>query len=279
MRIALIQNRQNRLYDFADPHRRYDPAEACALQAEMIEQTEALLSGIQEPCDLIITPEAVNFPGSPERIQGDWTACIDGPDAPWLTAYARHARRLGAYLVVGAYTKRDDGVFNSACVYDRAGRQIALYEKIHLAGSEQVTLVAGSEPALIDADFGRFGICVCWDMQFPELCRLYALRGAQLVVCPTWGWEWLYANARAYENGIFVAGAMGVPYGGTIEGVRSPSQVIGPDGVVIAGGPKDSAAVVFAEIELAGSDVPRALRMGDRRPTLYGGLCDIKDMG
>ena len=45
----------------------------------------------------------------------------------------------------------------------------------------------GNALCVQDADFGRFGVCICWDMQFPEVARTLALRGAQLVVCPHLG--------------------------------------------------------------------------------------------
>lgn len=277
MRIALLQTKQNRLYDFADAGRRYSLREARALQQEMVEQTLALLEGIDAPCDLIVTPEAINFPGSPEHIEGEWTRCIAEAEDMWLDAFAAQSKRLGSYLVLGAYTRRAGKVYNSACIYDRMGQRIALYDKMHLAGSEQRTLEAGHELAVIDADFGRFGVCICWDMQFPEVCRLYALAGARLVVCPTWGWEGIYAHARAYENGIFVAGAMGVPYQGDIEGIRNPSEVVGPDGTVRVAASRDRAEVVFVEIDITESGAYRALRMADRRPALYGGLFQERD--
>ena len=113
-----------------------------------------------------------------------------------------------------------------------------------------------------ESEFGKIGVGICWDMQFPETCRAYARQGVHLVLAPTWGWEYMYAKARAYENGIFVAAAMAVPEYKDIEGKRAPSQVISPDGTVLAEGPHDRASVVAMEIDdLKACEPYRSFRM------------------
>lgn len=271
MKITLLQPVQNRLYDFASPARCIPVDGARGLQAEMIEKTFKLLMQV-ERSDLIVTTEAVNFPGLPDRVDGDLRQLIDDS---LLARFAFEARRTHSYLVAGLYTLRDGTLYNSAAVFDREGERIALYDKVHLAGDEQRFLRAGKNYCSIDADFGRFGVCVCWDMQFPEVCRELVISGAQLVICPTWGWERIYAHARAYENGVFVAGAMSVPFGVPIEGLRSPSEVVSPEGAVLASGPCDRAALVQCEINLNDAEPFRALRMGDRRPNTYKTIGEV----
>ena len=80
------------------------------------------------------------------------------------------------------------------------------------------------------------------------MARNLARKGCDLIVCPTWGWEWIYGPARAYENGIFVAAAMAVPYWMPIQDLRRPSMVITPDGVIKEVGPTDREAIVYCEI-------------------------------
>jgi predicted amidohydrolase len=113
-------------------------------------------------------------------------------------------------------------------------------------------------------------------MQFPELCRILALQGARIILCPTWGWESIYAGSRAYENGVYVAGAMAVPFGGAIQCIRTPSSVIDPEGNFIVTGSTDKAEVVCCDIDLHKEWEIHRIRMADRRPELYQTLAEGK---
>ncbi|MBR1584298.1 MAG: carbon-nitrogen hydrolase family protein [Clostridia bacterium] len=268
MHIALIQTKQNRLYDFAHP-RPIAAAEARALSREMAEQTFSLMADAAR-ADLIVTTEAVNYPGPEAWTEGPYGALVEEEEI--IRRFSDHARQNGCWIVASLYAHRYGGLVNEAVVFDRQGRQRAVYEKVHLAGDEQRSLIPGQAYCAVDADFGRMGVCICWDMQFPEVCRHYALAGCSLVVCPTWGWESIYAACRAYENGIWVAGAMAVPFEGGISGIRAPSQVIAPDGGVRASGPRDRAAAVTCSVDLHELRPLHALRMHDRRPDTYAAL-------
>ena len=267
MRLTLIQPRQNALYDFACRDRMFSAAEAGALRAEMEEQTFTLLEAAPET-DLAVTTEAVNFPGPAGQLPGEYARYVDATALE--RRFAEYARRRGCYVVAGLYQNHGGKLYNEAVVFDRGGGVAARYAKVHLAGDEQVALTPGDRYCLVDADFGRFGVCVCWDMQFPEVCRHYALRDARLVVCPTWGWEAVYAHARAYENGIWVAGAMSVPFRGNIEGIRTPSEAVAPDGNVLARADTDRAQQLTCAPDLSAMADLHAVRMHDRRPDTYG---------
>lgn len=277
MHIALLQAQQNELYRFDQPERRYTMAQAKALQEAMMEETFTLMQDAKG-CDLAVTTEAVNYPGDPEKLLGDWTSLLPDETSPLWEKLSAEAKKLNAYLVCGCYRLKGGKPYNTAMIYAPDGALVEAYDKIQLApGGERIHLTAGSRFVTVDAPFGRFAPCICWDMQFPEIPRTLALMGARLVVCPTWGWESVYAHARAYENGVFAAGAMSVPAYMPIEGLRSPSEVIAPWGEVLCSAPRDRAAALMCEIDLARSNDDYALRMGDRRPAVYGAL--VKEDG
>ena len=270
MKIALIQPKQNRLYDFDHPWH-ISAASAHTLAQDMVEQTFSLMEKSSD-VDLIVTTEAVNFPGQETWADSHYKDLID--ESILIQRFSDFSKRKECWVVASLYAHRSHGVVNEAVVFDRQGNQRAVYEKIHLAGEEQASLIPGSQYCIVDTDFGRMGVCICWDMQFPEVCRHYALMGCQLVVCPTWGWESIYAASRAYENGIWVAGAMSVPYDGEITGIRTPSQVIAPDGSVRACGSRERAGSVLCEFDLQELRSLHAMRMHDRRPDTYGLLVE-----
>lgn len=272
MRLTLIQPRQNELYDFSHPERRFTAEQARRGAAEMVEQTFALME--QAPAtDLVVTSEAVNFPGLEKQLPVLYPQLIE--QGPLLERFAAFARARRCYVAAAHYAV-DGGVRNRLTVFDRQGEIVGSYDKVHLAGEEQRSLTTGDSYCVVETDFGRMGLCICWDMQFPEVCRHYALAGARLVICPTWGWESIYAHARAYENGIFVAGAMSVPYRGGIAGIRTPSEAVAPDGTVLACADGAAAQQLTAELDLAAMEELHALRMHDRRPDTYGALVQHK---
>ncbi len=269
MKITLIQPVQNALYDFAHESEPLGLETALALKNEMIEQSFALMEQVRET-DLIVTTEAINYPGRKSRLSGDYADHVD--ESALLARLSNVARRKACYVVAGLYARRGADVVNEAAVFDRKGKLIMCYNKIHLPGEEQATIRPGTAYCTVDADFGRLGVCICWDMQFPEVCRHYALSGAHLVVCPTWGWESIYAHARAYENGIYVAGAMAVPYRDSIRGIRTPSEVVAPDGSVVARAANDRAQALTCEVDLNAMRELYTQRMHDRQPHTYGAL-------
>lgn len=273
LKLGLIQTKQNRNYDFHDTEPPESVEEALDNQKAMIEQTTGLMEEAGRlGCNLIVTPEAVNFPGLKRFHGGNLPDMVPEESAPLWDRWGKLAEKYGSYVVAGAYNKRkDEGggfrCFNSAFLYAPDGHKLDVYDKIHAGRDEGIE--PGDKFCVLDTPFGVIGVCICWDMQFPETARTLALMGAELIVVPTWGWEHLYAQARAYENGIFVAAAMGIPYEKPISGVRSPSQVIGPNGAVLAEASRDQAQVLVCEINLEECKSFRQVRLGDRRPELY----------
>lgn len=170
--------------------------------------------------DLIALPEmfccpyeTANFPLYAEK-EGE---------ATWQFA-ADLARRLGIYLSAGSMPEADEAgrVYNTAYIFDRQGRQIAKHRKMHLFDinvkdgqvfQESLTLTPGNDVTVFDTEFGRIGLCICYDFRFPELCRLMALQGALLILVPaafnmTTGpahWELTFRSQGLY-NQVYTVG-------------------------------------------------------------------------
>lgn len=186
-----------------------------------------------------------------------------GPIQEFLAATAR---RLGIWLVGGSVPLEcadSRKVRNSCLVYDREGRRVARYDKIHLFGlelgeerfDEGRTIEAGTDPCAIDSPFGRMAISLCYDVRFPELYR--ALAPMDIILVPsaftaTTGrahWETLL-RARAIEN---LAWVLAPAQGGTHANGRQTyghSMVVDPWGKVVAER-ATGAGVVMADIDPA----------------------------
>lgn len=164
--------------------------------------------------EMFACPYAVeNFPVYAEPEGGPlWQACAD------------LARRLHIYLSAGSMPERDSlgNIYNTAYVFDREGRQIAKHRKMHLFDihveggqhfQESATLTAGNASTVFDTEFGRFGLCICYDFRFPELGRLMAVNGAKVIIVPaafnmTTGpahWELMF-RSQALNNQVYAVG-------------------------------------------------------------------------
>ncbi len=135
------------------------------------------------------------------------------------------ARSLHIYLVGGTMPERgEDGkLYNTCFVFDRSGRQIAKHRKIHLFDisiegrqtfRESATLSHGNQVTVFPTEFGKMGVCICYDIRFPELARAMTLLGAKCIFVPaafnmTTGpahWE-LTFRSRALDNQVFYIGS------------------------------------------------------------------------
>lgn len=171
--------------------------------------------------------------------------CLAEPtDGPTTSALHDVAASLDVTVVVGLPELLEGRLYNSAVVVDRTGVR-ATYRKVHLWGRESQVFAAGDAPApVVDMGWGRLGVVICYDLEFPEWIRLAALSGADLLCAPT-NWpdegrpdgerpfEMVTVLAAAATNRIFIAACDRV---GTERGTRwvGGSILAGPDGYPLA---------------------------------------------
>ena len=126
--------------------------------------------------------------------------------------FARIAARHGIGLVLG-YPERDGArLYNSAAVFSRNGERLHDYRKTTLPNDfERGCFATGLGPGVFEFMDMRCSVVICYDIEFPELARRAAERGADLLLVPTAlraSWRVVSDSvvpARAYENGMFVA--------------------------------------------------------------------------
>ncbi len=245
---------------------------------ENLERAEALVGrAASGGADVVVLPEKWNGIGEVETLHVLAEPLADGESVQAMAGWARHH---GISLVGGSITERREGrekLSNTCLVFDPEGQRVGLYRKIHLFDVEVGGLVyreseaeeAGTEPALAEAEGWAIGLTICYDLRFPELYRILALEGAELLTVPsnftlaTGKDHWhVLLRARAIENGCYVAAAAQI--GETMPGRPSygRSLVVDPWGVVCAQA-SDEETVVFAEL-----DRERLLGVRERLPSL-----------
>jgi 5-aminopentanamidase len=214
-----------------------------------------------------------------ESLEEARAAALQADDA-CFTEWAREAARGDAVVIGGFCELVPDGrLFNSSALVDGGGLR-AVYRKLHLWGEEPRWFSAGDRPApVVDTRYGRIGLAVCYDIEFPELTRGLALAGAELIALPA---NWprdprpilhSLALSTAYLSRVYVAvcDRCGSERGLEFEG---GSVIAGPDGSLRAGPVADRGVqTLIGDCDL---DEARRKRNGpqndafaDRRPTYY----------
>ncbi|MGI9184113.1 MAG: carbon-nitrogen hydrolase family protein [Solirubrobacteraceae bacterium] len=235
---------------------------------------------------LVVLPEKWSVLGTREHLRAG-AQTLDGPAISWARATAAE---LGIDLVAGSISEARPGAArgaNTSVHVGPNGEIAAVYRKIHLFDvevdgvryAESESEAPGDEVVVSELQDGtKLGLSICYDVRFPELYRLLALRDARVIVVPAAftlattrdHWE-LLIRARAIENQCFVIAPnqIGSHPGGFRTGGRS--LIVDPWGLVLAGAP-DSETAIVAELDLDRIDEVRRQipALTHRRPEVYG---------
>jgi deaminated glutathione amidase len=267
MRVAAIQ-----LNSTADKARNLNAAEGLVRAAAA------------DGAELVALPEKWNLLAPGEEL----IAGAEPPDGPSLTAARSWARTLGIHLLAGSISEHvGDGEkpFNTSVLIGPNGEDLAVYRKIHMfdvdAGGVSYRESAHEQPGeeIVIAPVGELiaGLTICYDLRFPELHRILAVRGARLLTVPSAfttatgrdHWEVLL-RARAIENAVFVLAPGQVGKAPPHFDSYGRSAIVDPWGVVLATAP-DEECFIVADLDLAAQErIREALpALANRRPEAY----------
>jgi predicted amidohydrolase len=208
------------------------------------------------------------------------------PDGPTCAAWGRAAREHTVYIVAGITELDGDKLYNAAVLIGPQG-YIGTYRKNHLWGNEYTIFEPGNLGVpVFDIGPGKIACAICYDIWFPEIFRLAALQGADMLCVAT---NWvpmpeqpghfpmmanILAMGGAHANSMFVAAAdrIGVERGQPFLG---NSLIVNHTGWPLAGPASlDREEIIVAEVDLADARRNRPLtefneRLRDRRTDLY----------
>lgn len=207
--------------------------------------------------DLVVLPEVFNS-GLDHKKFEEHAEAIPDQTTMFLSGYAEqyNTNIIGGSII----TKDPDGLLrNTSIAVNRKGQIIGKYNKIHTFScygiKESDYITSGNKAVVVDMDFGKVGLSICYDLRFPELYRTLAYEGAEIIVCPAaWPYprfeHWLTLNkARALENQCYMV-AVNQCEQVTLSRINiGQSMVVNPWGEVIANAGSNE-GVVMAEIDL-----------------------------
>jgi deaminated glutathione amidase len=211
-------------------------ARAVALVRECVAATGA---------ELVVLPESVTTGFTPGvDVETLWDLVSDIPGSV-LDPFTAAAAELGIHLVVGTYERgpRRGIVHNAAVLIGGAGDVLGVYRKTHPFGGERADrggwVTPGEDICVVTTPLGRIGMIICFDGDYPELSRITAIHGAEIICRPSALlrsadlWE-LTNRARAYDNHVYVIGAnsTGVDPAGVI--YFGNSMIVTPIAEVVA---------------------------------------------
>ena len=266
MRVAVVQ-----LNSTADKDRNLEAAERLVHAAAA------------DGAELVALPEKWNLLADGAEL----LAGAEPLDGPTLTAARAWARELGVHLLAGSVSEQgpDGKAFNTSVLIGPDGDDLAAYRKIHMfdvdvdgiAYRESDHEEPGKEIVVASLPQANLGLSVCYDLRFPELYRILAVRGARIVAVPSAftlatgrdHWEVLL-RARAIEDQVFVLAPNQVGEAPPHFRSYGRSTIVDPWGVVLATAP-DEEGFVAADLDLAAQERVRESlpSLANRRPQAY----------
>lgn len=268
---------------------------AASSEADLLNQVEFFVDSLSDyQCDFVVLPEFFSAPLmglNTELASIDAIRFLAEYTASLRAALSDMAVSYNVNIIAGSMPLEEDGkLFNVSWLCRRDG-SLEEQRKIHITPHEQKAWViqGGDDLRVFDTDAGRIGILICYDVEFPELGRILADQGMEILFVPFWtdtknGYLRVRhcAQARAIENECYVAisGSVGnLPRVDNVDiqyaqsGVFSPSDFYFPHDAILSEAVPNTEMLLFADVDL---DKLKLLHregsvtnMRDRREDLY----------
>lgn len=226
-----------------------------------------ILSAIEKEgkIDVLITPEGFldGYVATVKSVEKEdmFKYAIDPETSEYVKEVSKWAKRTNTWMIYGCIRKAAAGIFNTALIINRKGRLIGSYDKLHIQ-THDYKYTPGKHLDVYDSDFGKFGVMICADRRWPETSRTLALKGARIIMNPTYGFKGSLNTAmmrtRAYENGIYIA-------------FTHPGQslITAPDGKVLCDNEDKDKSFTITEIDLSKAQLDKHGHLRDRRTDVY----------
>ncbi|CCE64885.1 hypothetical protein TPHA_0J00620 [Tetrapisispora phaffii CBS 4417] len=219
----------------------------------------------QPDTKLVVLPECFNSPYAVDKFR-EYSEILSS-ESTSVKVLSELARRFKIYLVGGSIPELDpqtDKIYNTALVFDEAGKLIDTHRKAHLFDvaipngitfQESATLSGGEKSTTVDTKYGKIGVGICYDMRFPELAMISARKDAFAMIYPsafntvTGPMHWhLLARSRAIDNQLYVILCSPARNMESAYKAYGHSLVVNPRGDIIAEA-GEGEEIIYAELD------------------------------
>lgn len=254
---------------------------------ENVRKAKAMLDslGTLHPCPhFICLPEMFSYLPDPEDDFEAIDRVAEEIDGPLSDMFSEYARKLKSYIVAGSQIEKRNGKhYNTSLLFEPNGNLLTGYSKTHLFDTpdykESWFFAPGDRSIVVDTEYCKIGMIICYDMRFPELLRTLTLRGAELIFCPAAfpmagtspgedHWQ-ILTRAASLHNMVYLVAVNQI-------GFKHPftyfgrSVIVDPWGIEIAKA-SNKECIISAELDLEYLREMRKMRsaLDHRRPDLY----------
>lgn len=190
---------------------------------------------------LMVFPEDVTTGFAPNLSQEEFYDLLDFIPGDVIKPVQKLSKELGVHVVLPLYEKgiEKNIIYNSSILIDDEGEILAKYRKTHPFPSERKWTTPGNEVVVVDTKLGKIGMIICYDGDFPELSRVCALKGAEIITRPSALmrsfeiWE-LTNKARAYDNHVYILATNAVGADASNNYFFGSSMIVSPIGQTLA---------------------------------------------
>lgn len=230
-----------------------------------------------EPVDLIVLPECA-YPAYYLGYDANMTSEAMGNIDKVIGDISERAKKYKVNIAVGLAVKKDSCLMNQGLFFNREGELLGSCSKSNLWHFDRKWFGCGTTFDVIESDIGKIGLIVCADGRAPEISRMLALQGAEIIIdmanltatgnnasnLTNPQFEYMLP-ARAIENGVWLvmADKVGLEANSVLYAGRS--CIISPEGKIVAAASSDKPEVVYAEVDLT----KERKGLPERRPEEY----------
>lgn len=212
--------------------------------------------------EVIVLPEIFNSPYNNDCM----TQMAEDYPGESTNLLSSLAKELQVYIIGGSIPeKTKDKIYNTSFIFNREGELIGSHRKMHLFDidvkgkitfKESDIVDYGQQVTVVDTEYCKIGVAICYDMRFPELMRLMALKGAEVIVVPaafnttTGPAHWHETiKVRAIDNQVYFVAASPARNMKSSYHAYGFSTIMSPWGEVVAT-TEEKEDIIYGEVDL-----------------------------
>jgi len=216
---------------------------------------EIIESAAKQGANIVVFPETY-YTGY-YNTKKEFFELAETSDGDLFRSMSKACKSLGLCVIIGYVEKKKDdkSIYNSLMFIDNYGKLATSYTKFYSWAQERKIFPNGNKLPVIETDFGKIGLLLCYDIEFPETSRILAFKGADIIICCSVWREFIQQRwygallSIAMANLVFVAGCNTVGINPDGEKLCGDTQLIDPMGE-IPHRSGDEEVILYADLDI-----------------------------